>query len=98
MPKGLDRDTYVGTSVLFFAATNVMKAPAFLALGQLTANHLKATGVFLPLAIASSWLGVRLVQAIDVQKFNIVVALILLSVGVALIAQGIFGFGETFFW
>ena len=30
MPKGLDRDMYIGTSVLFFAATNPMKAPAFL--------------------------------------------------------------------
>jgi hypothetical protein len=28
MPKELDRDMYVGTSVLFFAATNLMKAPA----------------------------------------------------------------------
>ena len=25
MPKGLDSDMYVGTSVLFFAATNLMK-------------------------------------------------------------------------
>jgi hypothetical protein len=24
MPKGFDRDLYVGTSVLFFAATNAM--------------------------------------------------------------------------
>ena len=30
MPKGLDRDMYVGTNVLFFAATNLMKASAFL--------------------------------------------------------------------
>lgn len=98
MPKGLDRDTYVGTSVLFFAVINIMKAPAFFALGQLTANHLKATGVFVPLAIASSWLGVRLVQAIDVQKFNVVITLILLGVGVALTAQGVLGFGQTHSW
>jgi uncharacterized membrane protein YfcA len=91
MPKGLDRDTYVGTSVLFFAATNVMKAPAFFALGQLTASHLKATAVLVPLAIASSYLGVRLVRAIDVRRFNFVVTLILLCVGVTLITRGILG-------
>jgi hypothetical protein len=33
MPKNVDRDMYVGTSVFFFAAANLMKAPAFLALG-----------------------------------------------------------------
>ena len=57
MPKGLDRDMYVGTSVLFFAATNLMKAPAFLALGQLSLSQPKTTLIFFPLAMASSWLG-----------------------------------------
>ena len=59
---------YVGTSVLFFAATNLMKAPAFLALGQLSVSQLKTTMIFFPLAMASSWLGVRLVRTIDVPE------------------------------
>jgi uncharacterized protein len=70
MPKGLDREMYIGTSVLFFAATNLMKAPAFLALGQLSVSQLKTTLIFFPLAMASSWMGVRLVKTIDVRKFN----------------------------
>jgi hypothetical protein len=49
MPKNLDRDMYVGTNVLFFAATNLMKAPAFLALGQLSVSQLKTTLIFFPL-------------------------------------------------
>ena len=92
MPKGLDRDMYVGTSVLFFAATNLMKAPAFLALGQLSVSQLKTTMIFFPLAMASSWLGVRLVRTIDVRKFNFTITLILLCVSVALVSQGIAGF------
>jgi uncharacterized protein len=92
MPKGLDRDMYVGTSVLFFAATNLMKAPAFLALGQLSVSQLKTTLIFFPLAMASSWLGVRLVRTIDVRKFNFTITLILLCVSVALVSQGIVGF------
>jgi len=95
MPKGLGRDMYVGTSVLFFASTNLMKAPAFLALGQLSVSHLKTTLIFLPLAMASSWLGVQLVRAIDVQKFNRIITLILLCVSVALVSQGIAGFRES---
>ena len=92
MPKGLDRDMYVGTSVLFFAATNVMKAPAFIALGQLPVAQLKTTLILLPLAVASSWAGVRLVQMIDVRKFNTVISIILLGVSVTLVCQGVAGF------
>jgi uncharacterized protein len=94
MPRRLDRDMYVGTSVLFFAATNLMKAPAFFALGQLSGSQLKTTVLFFPLATASSWLGVRLVRTIDVRKFNVVITLILLGVSVALVSQGITGFRE----
>ena len=92
MPKGLDRDMYVGTSVLFFAATNVMKAPAFIALGQLSVAQLKTTLILLPLAVASSWAGVRLVQMIDVRKFNTAITIILLGVSVTLVCQGVAGF------
>jgi len=92
VPKGLDRDMYVGTSVLFFAATNVMKAPAFIALGQLSVAQLKTTLILLPLAVASSWAGVRLVQMIDVRKFNTVISIILLGVSVTLVCQGVAGF------
>jgi len=92
MPKGLDRDMYVGTSVLFFVATNAMKAPAFIALGQLSVAQLKTTLILLPLAVASSWAGVRLVQMIDVGKFNTVISIILLGVSVTLVCQGVAGF------
>jgi uncharacterized membrane protein YfcA len=95
MPKRLDRDMYVGTSVLFFAATNLMKAPAFFALGQLSISQLKTTLIFVPLAMASSWLGVRLVRSIDVRKFNVVITFILLGVSVLLIGQGVAGFMGT---
>jgi uncharacterized membrane protein YfcA len=78
---------YIGTSVLFFAATNLMKAPAFLALGQLSVSQLKTTLIFFPLAMASSWLGVRLVRTIDVRKFNFTITLNLFCVSVALVSQ-----------
>jgi len=94
MPRRLDREMYVGTSVLFFAATNLMKAPAFFALGQLSSSQLRTTLLFFPLAMASSWLGVRLVRTIDVRKFNVVITLILLAVSVALVSQGIVGYRE----
>jgi uncharacterized membrane protein YfcA len=92
MPKRLDREMYVGTSVLFFAAMNWMKVPAYLALGQLSRSQLQVTLVFVPLAIFSSWLGVRLVRSIDVETFNTVISVILLGVSLVLIGQGVAGF------
>ena len=92
MPRKLDRDMYIGTSVLFFASKNVMKAPAFIALGQLSLNQLKTTLILLPLAVVSSWAGVRLVQMIDVRKFTTAITVILLAVSVTLVCQGVAGF------
>lgn len=69
-----------------------MKMPAFSALGQLSVDHLRTTLVFLPLAIMSSWLGIRLVRLVDVKKFNFAITLNLLFVSMTLIGQGIFDF------
>jgi hypothetical protein len=68
---------------------------AQLALGQLSLSQLKTTLIFFPLAMASSWLGVRLVRTIDARKFNFTITLILLCVSVALVCQGIAGFRES---
>ena len=95
MPKGFDRDMYVGTSVMFFATMNLMKVPAFCALGQVTLEQLQTSLVFIPLALVSSWLGIRLVRAIDVRKFNLAISVILLCVSVMLIGQGIAGLGNS---
>ena len=66
-----------------------MKVPAYYALGQLSPANLKTALVFIPLAIVSTWLGVRLVRTVDVRKFNVAINVILLGVGVILIGQGI---------
>jgi hypothetical protein len=82
------------TLIIGHAATNVMKAPAFIALGQLSVGQLKTTLILLPLAIVSSWAGVRLVQMIDVRKFNTAITMILLGVSMTLVCQGVAGFRE----
>ncbi|MGO4567035.1 sulfite exporter TauE/SafE family protein [Rhizobium sp. 2YAF20] len=88
MPQKLGRDMYIGTSVVFFATLNWMKFPAFAMLGQLNREHLTSALIFAPIAIFSSWLGVRLVQRVDVARFNLIITLILIGVSLALIAQG----------
>lgn len=92
LPQNLGRDTYIGTSVVFFALLNLIKLPAFGALGQLSMEHLGSALIFAPLAIVSSWAGAYLVRRIDVTRFNVIITVILLGVSVTLIAQGISGF------
>ena len=67
-----------------------MKVPSFSALGQLSYGQLRPALVFLPLGIVSSWIGVRLVRLVNVEKFNLAITLILLCIGMTLIGQGIF--------
>ena len=47
LPQRLDKFTYVGTFSILFAVSNLIKAPAFAALGQLTKENLTA-GALLP--------------------------------------------------
>lgn len=85
MPRGLDRDSFIGTTAIFFAAVNWIKVPAYLALGQFTAANLLATGLLLPLAIISTLAGVRLVRAIPPDRFNLLIYLLMIPVGAKLI-------------
>jgi hypothetical protein len=50
--------------------------------------------ILLPLAVVSSWAGVRLVQMIDVRNFNTAITIILLGVSLILVCQGVARFRE----
>lgn len=93
MPLRLGRDEYVGTSVYFFAIVNLMKLPLFLSLGQVHVAELPLMAVFIPIAVASSWAGAKLVRHVDVEKFNLLTVLMLIGVSIALVLQGLHGEG-----
>lgn len=80
MPRKLGRDEYIGTSAIFFAAVNWMKAPAYLALGQFTPANLFTSAMLLPVAILSTLAGVKLVRRFDAERlFTIIYALMILT-------------------
>ena len=81
--------TFIGTSSIFFAIINWMKVPAYLALGQFNATNMTLTALFLPLAIASTLFGVWLVKRVSPARFNLVINLLMLAVGLELIRQAI---------
>lgn len=85
MPKRLPRDVFVGTTAIFFAATNWLKVPAYLALGQFTSANLKITAALLPVAIASTFAGVALVKRVSAERFYTSIYLLMIAVGVKLV-------------
>ena len=89
MPQRLPRDIFVGTGAIFFAVNNWMKVPPYFALGQLTAGNLATAAVLFPLAIASTWAGVRLVRYVSGERFYTFVYILLVFVGAKLIWDGL---------
>jgi uncharacterized membrane protein YfcA len=80
---------FVGTSSIFFAILNWMKVPAYAALGQFNAANMTLTAVFMPLALASTFAGVWLVKRVSPAKFNAIINLLMIGVGLELIRQAI---------
>ena len=88
LPMQLDRDTFIGTSAIFFAAVNCMKVPAYAALGEFTNANLRAAAVLVPLAIASTWAGVRLIRRVDATNFYRIIHVLMVVVGAKLVWDG----------
>lgn len=80
---------FVGTSSIFFAIINWMKVPAYLALGQFNGQNLILTALFMPLAIASTFAGVWLVKRVSPARFNFIINLLMVTIGLELIRQAV---------
>jgi len=91
MPQRLERDVLVGTTALFFGVVNLLKLPAYLALGQITAPTLATSAALAPLAIVSTYAGVWLVRRVDGALFYRIVYVLLGLLGVKLIWDGVTG-------
>lgn len=89
LTRNLPHLTFIGTSAIFFAIVNWMKLPAYFALGQFTAANMTLTALFMPLAIASTLFGVWVVKRISPARFNLVINVLIVVVGLELIRQTI---------
>jgi uncharacterized membrane protein YfcA len=85
LPKKLPRDMLVGTTAIFFAATNWLKVPAYWALGQFSHANLMAAASLLPVAIASTFAGVWLVRRVSPARFYAAIYLLMVLVGIKLV-------------
>ncbi len=89
LPQQLAKMTFVGTLAFYFATLNTMKVVPFLALGQLTTASLVISALLLPLALAATALGIRLVRITPPATFHRVAHAMVLIIGLALIWQGV---------
>lgn len=85
LPRGLDRDTLVGTTAIFFAATNWLKVPAYWKLGQFSHANLIASASLAPVAILSTLAGVWLVRRVSPARFYSAIYLLMVAVGAKLV-------------
>jgi uncharacterized membrane protein YfcA len=91
MPQRLSRDVFVGTGAVLFAMVNWIKVPPYLALGQFTPGNLATSAALFPLAILSTFAGVRLVRRVDPARFYTLVYGLLVLVGGKLVLDGVSG-------
>ncbi len=80
-PQKLERDLFIGTSTLFFAAVNWIKVPPYLMLGELNVDILKVSLVLAPLALITTYFGVKLVRRFSTESFYKIINVLLLLVG-----------------
>lgn len=85
LTKSLPREIFAGTSSIFFFIVNWAKMPAYLALGQFTPDNLALSALFLPFAIASTLSGVWLVRRVSVDRFYLVINVLMVITGFYLI-------------
>lgn len=65
------RETFVATSVFFFAVINLAKLPFYLSLGLFSRDTLTLSAMLLPLVPLGVWLGMRLLKAIPERPFQL---------------------------
>jgi hypothetical protein len=87
--KSLAPTVMIGTSAMYYGAINLMKLPAYAALGQFTAANLATAAVLAPVAVASTAAGVRLVRRIDASRFYVLIFALMALVGVQLIWEAL---------
>ena len=88
MPKRLPRDVFVGTSAIFFAIINWIKVPVYVALGQFTQENLVAAAALLPAAVLASLAGVKLVRRLSMERFYIIIYVLMVLAGAKLLLDG----------
>jgi len=85
LPQQLPKTIYAGTTTILFAVINAVKLVPYWALGQLSLNNLKTTLWLIPIAIAGTFAGVRLVRVMPQRAYFAIVQTLLFLVSLKLV-------------
>ncbi len=88
LPQRLDKLTFVGTTVLFFAFMNLMKIVPYFALGQFSTRNFATSAALLPLAVAANFFGIWLVRKTPTEQFYRIAYFLMFSISLTLLWQG----------
>lgn len=88
MPQRQERDVFLGTTTLFFAILNLMKVPAYVALGQFTPTNLVLAAALLPVAILTTWLGAKLARSLHGRMLFTIIYILMIALGLKLMWDG----------
>lgn len=91
LPHRLEKAVFVATLLVFFAALNWFKIPAYWWLGLLDLRNLWTSALLVPVGVAGTYLGVWLQTRIDVRVFYRIIYALLLVTGAKLLYDGVTG-------
>lgn len=89
VPLKLDKLTFAGTATIAFAVMNAVKLIPYAALGQINVESLQVAAILSLPAVASVWVGIRLVKILPEQVFWRFVVVTLGLVSLKLIYDGV---------
>lgn len=88
LPQRLAKMTYAGTTTMFFASVNYLKAGPYFALGQFSMENLSISAALLPLAIAANFAGIWLIRRTPQEAFYSIVYVLTFVISLELIRNG----------
>lgn len=89
LPQKLDHRIYVGTAAIFFGLVNMLKLYPYYLLDQLRLDNLITALFLMPFAPIGFYIGYKLTQKIDGERFYALTYACLLIIGIKLLMDGI---------
>lgn len=87
LPQRLPKMVFAGTTTITFAAINFVKLLPYWQLEQLDAANLKASLLLMPVAVAGTFAGVRLVRVIPERAYFVFIHVALFVLSIKLVAD-----------
>ena len=89
LPQQLPKTVFAGTTTIAFAVINAVKLVPYWALGQLNLANLRTSTFLMPVAIAGTFAGVRLVRVLPQRTYFNFVYVMLFAISIKLISDGV---------